>query len=166
MFGFRAWAEDEAKRVSEHTLALERARDSWERNESKAAVDDFHEDLAGVTLLNTEEQLSVQDTVDRAENLLDKLKKMAVEVGGRARDMIDKIIHIISQFVSRLREWACKTGKQAEELKQSAISKAGKSAHEVQQSALEFGFTIKEEAKRVAGDCREGVEKLTQKFKP
>ncbi|KHN21758.1 hypothetical protein D0Y65_027917 [Glycine soja] len=162
----RAWAEDEAKRVSEHTLALERARDSWERNESKAAVDDFHEDLAGVTLLNTEEQLSVQDTVDRAENLLDKLKKMAVEVGGRARDMIDKIIHIISQFVSRLREWACKTGKQAEELKQSAISKAGKSAHEVQQSALEFGFTIKEEAKRVAGDCREGVEKLTQKFKP
>ncbi|KAH1139732.1 hypothetical protein GYH30_028894 [Glycine max] len=80
----RAWAEDEAKRVSEHTLALERARDSWERNESKAAVDDFHEDLAGVTLLNTEEQLSVQDTVDRAENLLDKLKKMAVEVGGRA----------------------------------------------------------------------------------
>uniref|UniRef100_K7N3R9 SLH domain-containing protein n=1 Tax=Glycine max TaxID=3847 RepID=K7N3R9_SOYBN len=40
----RAWAEDEAKRVGEHASDLESASDSWERNESKVAVDDdFHE---------------------------------------------------------------------------------------------------------------------------
>ncbi|TKY51312.1 hypothetical protein E2542_SST22823 [Spatholobus suberectus] len=158
----RAWAEDEAKRVSEHAVALERARDHWERNGIKVGVDN---DSAGVARLNTEEQFSVQGTVDRADNLLHKLKKLAADVGGKARDMIDQIMHIISQFVSRLREWACKTGEQAEELREAAISKAGESAHEVQQSALELGFAIKEGAKRVAGDCREGVEKLTQKFK-
>ncbi|RDY03651.1 hypothetical protein CR513_12743, partial [Mucuna pruriens] len=163
----RVWAEDEAKRVSEHAVALERARDHWESNGIKAvADDDFHEDSAKVTWLNTEEeQFSVQDMVDRADNLLDKLKKMAADVGGKARDMIDNIIHIVFVIVSKLREWACKAGKQAEEFRETAISKAGKSAHEVQQGALEFGFAIKEGAKRVADDCREGVEKLTQKFK-
>jgi len=55
----------------------------------------------------------VQDTVDQDENLLDQLKKMATNVGGRARDMIDQIILIISQFVSRLKEWTRKSGKQA-----------------------------------------------------
>lgn len=120
---------------------------------------------AEVTWLNAGEQFSVQGTVDRAENLLDKLKKMATEIRGKSRDTIDKIIHTISLLISRLREWASKTGKQAEELKEAAISKAGKSAHELQQSAFEFGFAMKEGAKRVADDCREGVEKLTQKFK-
>ncbi|XP_027363916.1 uncharacterized protein LOC113871197 isoform X3 [Abrus precatorius] len=163
----RAWAEDEAKRVSEHAEALEKARDHWERNRIKAVDgEDFREEKSGgVTWTNAEEQFSVQGTVDRADNLLDKLKKMAVGVGGRARDTIDKIIHTISQFVARLRECACKTGKQGEELREAAISKAGKSAYDVQRGALEFGSTIKERAERVAGDCREGVEKFTLKFK-
>ncbi|XP_029126404.1 uncharacterized protein LOC109795053 isoform X2 [Cajanus cajan] len=155
----RAWTEDEAKRVREHVVALDRARDRWERNEIKVVVDDdICEDSA-------EEPLSVQDTVDSADNLVDKLKEMAADVRGRSRDMIDKIIHIISHIVTRLREWACKTRKQTEELREAAISKASKSAHEVQQSAFDLGFAIKEGAKRVADDCREGVEKLTQKFK-
>lgn len=145
MFGFRAWAEDEAKQVSEHVVALERARHRWERNGIKVIADD--KDSSGITLLHTEEDFSVPDAVDRTDNLLDKLKNMAADVGGRARDVIDNIIHIISQFVSRLREWACKTGEQVEELREVAISKAGKSTHEVQQGALQFGFGIKEGAK-------------------
>lgn len=128
--------------------------------------DDLREEAsAGVTWLNAGEQFSVQGTVDRAESLLGKLKKMAADIRGKSRETIDKIIHMISLFISNLKEWACKTRKQAEELGEAAISKAGKSAHELQQSAVEFGFAIKEGAKRVAGDCREGVEKLTQKFK-
>ncbi|RYR56198.1 hypothetical protein Ahy_A05g021956 isoform B [Arachis hypogaea] len=162
----RAWAEDEAKRVREQAKALEEARDRWERHGIKVVVDnDLREEASpGVTWLNAGEQFSVQGTVNRAGSLLDKLKKMAADVRGKSRETIDKIINVISIFISNLREWACKTRKQAEELGEATISKAGKSAHELQQGAVEFGYAVKEGAKRVAGDCREGVEKLTQKF--
>ncbi|XP_027924200.1 uncharacterized protein LOC114181821 isoform X3 [Vigna unguiculata] len=162
----RAWAEDEAKRVREQAIALEEARDRWERHGIKVVVDDDlrKEASAGVTWLNASEQISVQGTVDRAENLLDKLKLMASDIRGKSRDILDKIIHLVSQFISKLREWASRTGKQAEEFGEAAISKVGKSASELQQSAIEVGFGFKEGAKRVAGDCREGVEKITQKF--
>ncbi|XP_020958897.1 uncharacterized protein LOC107644851 isoform X1 [Arachis ipaensis] len=162
----RAWAEDEAKRVREQAKALEEARDRWERHGIKVVVDnDLREEASpGVTWLNAGEQFSVQGTVNRAGSLLDKLKKMAADVRGKSRETIDKIINVISVFISNLREWACKTRKQAEELGEATISKAGKSAQELQQGAVEFGYAVKEGAKRVAGDCREGVEKLTQKF--
>lgn len=162
----RAWAEDEAKRVREQAIALEEARDRWERHGIKVVVDDDlrKEASAGVTWLNASEQVSVQGTVDRAESLLDKLKQMAADIRGKSRDTLDKIIHMVSQLISKLREWACKTGKQAEEFGEAAISKVGKSVSELQQNALEVGIGIKEGAKRVAGDCREGVEKITQKF--
>ncbi|CAJ1952794.1 unnamed protein product [Sphenostylis stenocarpa] len=162
----RAWAEDEAKRVREQAIALEEARDRWERHGIKVVVDDElrKEASAGVTWLNASEQISVQGTVDRAKNLLDKLKQMAADVRGKSRDTLDKVIHMISQFISKLKEWAFRTGKQAEEFGEAAISKVGKSANELQQSAIEVGFGFKDGAKRVAGDCREGVEKITQKF--
>ncbi|KAH1151940.1 hypothetical protein GYH30_045436 [Glycine max] len=162
----RAWAEDEAKRVREQAIALEEARDRWERHGIKVVVDDDlrKEASAGVTWLNASEQVSVQGTVDRAESLLDKLKQMAADIRGKSRDTLHKIIHVVSQFISKLREWACKTGKLAEEFGEAAISKVGKSVSELQQNALEVGIGIKEGAKRVAGDCREGVEKITQKF--
>ncbi|XP_027358690.1 uncharacterized protein LOC113867512 isoform X2 [Abrus precatorius] len=162
----RAWAEDEAKRVREQARALDEARDRWERHGIKVVVDDDlrKEASAGVTWLNASEQLSVQGTVDRAESLLDRLKHMAADIRGKSRDTIDNIIQLVSQFILKLREWASKTGKQAEVFGEAAISKAAKSANELQQSAVEFGVAIKEGTKRVAGDCREGVEKMTQKF--
>ncbi|KAL2334723.1 hypothetical protein Fmac_015936 [Flemingia macrophylla] len=162
----RAWAEDEAKRVREQAIALEEARDRWERHGIKVVVDDDlrKEASAGVTWLNASEQMLVQGTVDRAQILLVKLKQMAADIRGKSRDTLDKIIHMISLFISNLREWACRTGKQAEEFGEAAISKAGKSASELQQSAVEFGFGVKEGAKRVVGDCREGVERISQKF--
>lgn len=166
MFGFRTWAEDEAKRVKEHARALEEARDRWERHGIKVVVDDDlrKESSADVTWLNAGEQYSVQGSVDSAESLLEKLKRMGTDVRGKCRETIDKIIHMVSLFISKLKEWASRTKVQAEELGEAAISKAGKSANELQHSATEFGSTVKEGAKRVAGDCREGVEKITQKF--
>jgi uncharacterized protein YoxC len=166
LFGIRTWAEDEAKRVREQARALEEARDRWERHGIKVVVDEDlrKEASAEVTWLNAGEQYSTQGSVDRAERLLEKLKRMGADLRGKCRETIDKIILMVSQFISKLKEWASKTKLQAEEFGEAAISKAGKSAHELQHSAVEFGLTVKEGTKRVAGDCREGVEKITQKF--
>ncbi|CAI8593701.1 unnamed protein product [Vicia faba] len=164
----RTWAEDEAKRVREQARALEEARDRWEKHGIKVVVDEDlrkeAEATAEVTWLNVGEQHSTQGSIDRAESLLEKLKRMGEDVRGKSRETIDKIILMISIFISNLKEWASKTKLQAEELRDAAVSKAGKSADELQHSAVEFGITVKEGAKRVAGDCREGVEKITQKF--
>ncbi|KAJ7969939.1 Chloroplast thylakoid membrane, putative isoform 1 [Quillaja saponaria] len=163
----RAWAEDEAKRAREQARALEEARDRWEKHGIKVVVDDDlrEEASAGVTWLNAGKQFSAQGTVERAENLMDKLKAMTADVSGKSRDVINKIIQSISILISNLRVWASEAGKQAEELRDAAISKAGKSAKELWRSTQEFSLTVKDGAKRVAGDCREGVEKLTQRFR-
>ncbi|KAF3432973.1 hypothetical protein FNV43_RR24075 [Rhamnella rubrinervis] len=163
----RAWAEDEAKRAREQAKALEEARDRWERHGIKVVVDNDlrEESLAGVTWLEASKQVSVEGTVSRAQNLMDKLKAMTADIREKSRDVIDRIIQRIALLVSKLKEWASKAGKKTEKLRDTAISKASKSAQELQQTTFELSSTIKEGAKRVAGDCREGVEKLTQKFK-
>ncbi|KAB2596695.1 golgin subfamily A member 4 [Pyrus ussuriensis x Pyrus communis] len=163
----RAWAEDEAKRAREHAKVLEEARDRWERQGIKIVVDNnLREDALGeVTWLDAGKPFSVEGTANRAENLMDKLKALATNIKGKSRDIIDQIIQKIALLVSNLREWIPKAGKGAAELKDAAISKASRSAQELQQSTLEFSLAVKEGAKRVAEDCREGVGKLTQKFK-
>ncbi|XP_059450167.1 uncharacterized protein LOC132181114 isoform X2 [Corylus avellana] len=163
----RAWAEEEAKRAREQAKVLEDARYRWERQGIKVVVDaDLQEEtIAGVSWLNAGKQFSVEGTVSRAENLMDKLKAMAVDLRGKSRDIIDKIIQKIALLVSNLREWTTRAGKQAEEVRHAAISKASRSAQELQQSTAQFSLALGEGAKRVAGDCRDGVEKLTQRFK-
>lgn len=174
----RAWAEDEAKRAREQAKALEEARDRWERHGIKVVVDsDLREEsTAGVTWLKAGEQYSVEGTAHRAESLVDKLKILADGIIGRSRTIINKIIQYILHLVGILKDWASVAGKKAEELKENtstktkelkeaAVLKARGSIQELQQSTAQISFAVKEGAKRVAGDCREGVEKLTQKFK-
>ncbi|CAN6709552.1 unnamed protein product [Malus baccata var. baccata] len=163
----RAWAEDEAKRAREHAKVLEEARDRWERQGIKVVVDnDLREDTLGeATWLEAGKQFSVEGAVSRAENLMHKLKALATNIKGKSRYIIDQIIQKIALLISNLREWIPKAGKGAAELKDAAISKAGRSTQELQQSTSEFSLAVKEGAKRVAEDCREGVGKLTQKFK-
>nr|XP_023907851.1 MAR-binding filament-like protein 1 [Quercus suber] len=163
----RAWAEDEAKRANEQAKALEEARDRWERQGIKVVVDDDlrEETTAGVSWLNAGKQFSVEGTVSRAENLMDKLKVMAGDLRGKSRDIINMIIQKIAILISNLREWTSKAGKRAEEVQHAVISKASISAQDLQQSTAEFSFALREGAKKVAGDCREGVEKLTHRFK-
>lgn len=163
----RAWAEDEAKRAREQAKALEEARDRWERRGIKVVVDsDLREqESAGDTWLDSSKQFAVEETVDRAENLMDKLKVMAAQVRGKSKEIVDKIIEKIALLISNLRQWVSAAGKQAEDLKEVAISRASRSASELQQSTAELRLALKEGAKRVVGDCREGVEKITQKFK-
>ncbi|GAV79303.1 hypothetical protein CFOL_v3_22768 [Cephalotus follicularis] len=163
----RAWAEDEAKRASEQAKALEEARDRWERHGIKVVVDNdlCEETNAGVTWLHAGKQFSVDGTVSRAEMLVGKLKVMANDVKGKSREIIDKIIQKILILVLFLKEWASKAGTRAKELKDTTILKARGSVQELQQTSLQLSSDLKEATKRLAGDCREGVEKLTQKFK-
>ncbi|XP_024029202.1 myosin-7B isoform X3 [Morus notabilis] len=162
----RAWAEDEAKRAREQAKALDEARDRWERHGIKVVVDNDlrEESLAGVTWVDASKQFSVDETISRAENLTDKLKAMAVDVRGKSRDILNRIIQKIALLIASLKEWASKAGKKAEDLRDTAISKASESTQKLQQSTSEVSLAIKEGARRVAGDCRDGVEKLTQKF--
>ncbi|KAH9647018.1 GPI-anchored adhesin-like protein [Citrus sinensis] len=163
----RAWAEDEAKRAREQAKALEGARDRWERQGIKVVVDkDLREESdAAVMWVNAGKQFSVDQTVSRAQSLVDKLKAMANDVSGKSKEIINTIIHKILLFISNLKKWASKASMRAAELKDATILKAKGSVQELQQSTAEFRSNLTEGAKRVAGDCREGVEKLTQRFK-
>ncbi|GAB4858276.1 hypothetical protein Ancab_009749 [Ancistrocladus abbreviatus] len=152
----RAWAEDEAKRVREHAKALEEARERWERQGIKVVVDDDLQEQAsaGVTWVNVEKQLSVDGTVKRAENLVDKLRYMAAEVEGKSRQVIDKIIEEMLFLISLLKEWMAEASRRTVELKDVSISRASGSIQELQNHTTGFSVAV-----------REGVEKLTQKFK-
>ncbi|KAJ6294671.1 hypothetical protein OIU76_022704 [Salix suchowensis] len=186
----RAWAEDEAKRAREQAKALEEARYRWEKHGIKVVVDSSldEESSTGVTWLTAGKQIpSVEGTVSRAENLVDKLKLMADNVKGKSLNVIGKIIQKVQVLISFLREWTAKAYSRTKELQEATISKTRGSIQELQQNTTEFSFAIKEKAigsmqelqqhtadfslavkestKRVAEDCREGVEKLTQKFK-
>ncbi|PPD77726.1 hypothetical protein GOBAR_DD25351 [Gossypium barbadense] len=121
--------------------------------------------VAGDTWVNVGKQVAVEGTISRGETLVGKLKTLASEVKGKSREFIDKIVQRIQYLISVLRKWASDAGAKAEELKDGAVLKARGSVQEMQQTTAGFSSAVKEGAKRVAGDCREGVEKLTQRFR-
>ena len=166
-FPLRAWAEDEAKRVQEHAKALEEARDRWERKGLKVVVDEnlLEEASPDTTWTTVGKKLSVEETAGRAETLMDKLKFMARKVGGKSKELINEIIQKIQSLVLAVKEWIFDACKRTTEFKDVAVAKVGGSVQELQQNAAGFGTTLKEGTKRAFGDCREGVEKLTQRFK-
>ena len=127
--------------------------------------DDLREESnVGVTWLNAGHQFSVEGTVSRAETLVDKLKAMAIDVRGKVKDTISRIIHKVLSLISVLKELASGAIQRGEELN-NTLSKMGSSLQELQQSSAGFTPNLKDGAKRVLGDCKEGVAKLAQKFK-
>ncbi|KAK6121677.1 hypothetical protein DH2020_044583 [Rehmannia glutinosa] len=152
--------QDEAKRAREQAKALDEARGRWEKQGLKVIVDDDlrEEAEAGVTWLAAEKQFSVEETIERSENLVDKLKKMADEVRGKCKDTINKIIEKIVLLISNLK-------KKAVELKNAAKSRLDDSLQGAKYNSAGLTSAVKESAKRVAGDWKEGVERLSQKFK-
>lgn len=163
----RAWAEDEAKRAREQAKSLEEARERWERQGIKVVVDDDLREEAnvGVTWVAAGNESPVEGTIDRAENLVDRLKTMADVVRGKSRDTIQRIIQMMASTIHSLKELILKAGRQTGELKDNAISKIGGSLQEARQGSVQLTSAVKEGFKRVAGECRDGVEKITQKFK-
>lgn len=163
----RAWAEDEARRAREQAKSLEEARERWERQGIKVVVDDDLREEAnvGVTWVAAGKESSLEGTIDRAENLVDRLKSMADVVRGKSRYTIQKIIQVMVSMIDSLKEAIVKAGRQAGELKDIAVLKIGSSLQEAQQGSVQFTLAVKDGVKRVVGDCRDGVEKITQKFK-
>ncbi|KAG6383334.1 hypothetical protein SASPL_156923 [Salvia splendens] len=156
----RAWAEDEAKKARVQANALDEARERWEQQGIKVVVDnDLREEAeAGDTWIAAGKQFSVEESIERSENLVDKLKKMADEVRVKSKETITKIIEMIVEFISSLK-------KKAVELKDAGKSKWDSSLQVVQRNSAGLTSAVKEGAKRVAGDWKEGVERLSQKFK-
>ncbi|KAL9237310.1 hypothetical protein vseg_011877 [Gypsophila vaccaria] len=163
----RAWAEEEAKRVQEHAKALEEARDRWERQGIKVVVDDDlrEEAVADVTWSNIGKKLALEETVERADSLADRLKLMASQVKGKSVEIINMIVSKIQEIIASIRAWISNVGKQTMEIKDVAVAKTGESVQELRERAAGIGVTVKEGTKRVVDDCREGVDKLTQRFK-
>lgn len=160
VFLCRGWAEDEAKRASEQAKALDEARDRWERQGIKVVVDDGlrEEAEAGGTWIAAGKQFSVDESIERSENLVDKLKRMANEVRGKCKETVTKIIEMVLVFISKLK-------KKAEELKDGAKLRWDAGLQGAQHNSPGFTSAVKEGVKRVAGDWKEGVERLSQKFK-
>ncbi|CAI9092243.1 OLC1v1027435C1 [Oldenlandia corymbosa var. corymbosa] len=163
----RAWAEDEAKRAREQAKSLDEARERWERQGIKVVVDDDLREEAnvGVTWVAAGNESFVKGTIDRAENLVDKLKHLGDVVKEKSKDTIQMIIQLVLSTIHRLKELIGKAGRQAEELKDTAVEKLGNSLQEAQQSSVVLASAAKDGIKRFAGDCRDGVEKISQKFK-
>ncbi|KAJ4954499.1 hypothetical protein NE237_011282 [Protea cynaroides] len=184
----RVWAEDEAKRAREQAKALEEARERWERHGIKVVVDsDLQDDAnAGVTWLEAGKQ-SADETVNRAEKLVGKLKAMAHDLKGNGKVVIENIIQKIISLIAVLKEWATEAARRTGEIRKAAVLKVSDSIQKLEQNTGEiqraailkvsdsiqkleqntagFSSSFQDGAKRIAGDCREGVEKLTQKFK-
>lgn len=153
--------------MREHAKALEEARDRWERHGIKVVVDsDLRDDAtAGVTWLNTGTRSPMEETVHRAENLVRKLKAMASEIKGKSSIVIEEIIQRIKYVILVLKQKAVEAARNTQEFRRSVALKVSSSMEEFQQNAAGFSSNVKDGAKRLAGDCRDSVEKITQKFK-
>lgn len=94
-----------------------------------------------------------------------KLESMARNVKGKSKELIEKIMEMIKHFLAVLKQWTVRAGTRAQELKETTAVKVKASVRQLHDSASEVGTAVKKGTERVAGDCKEGVEKLTQKFK-
>lgn len=163
---FRSWAEEEAKRAREQARALEEARKRWETNGLRVMVDkDLQEKSSGEieesVLLNTGERYAVQGTEERAQTLMDKLKGMAKSMGGKSQEVIYIVMEKIRLWIMVLKEYAESLGKRAGEMREAAIVRAKGAAEEIERGTAQ----VSDKVKRMAEECRDGVGKISQRFK-
>ncbi|CAN7089801.1 unnamed protein product [Brassica rapa subsp. narinosa] len=158
----RSWAEEEGKRAREQARALEEARKRWETNGLRVIVDkDLQEDVEHSVLLNTVEPSSVSSTEERAQTLMDKLKEMAESLGGKSREVIFLVMEKIHLWIMVLKEYVESLGKRAGKMREAAIVSAKGAVKEVEKGTAQVGDKVK----RVAEECRDGVGKISQRFK-
>ncbi|KAL1226201.1 hypothetical protein V5N11_010044 [Cardamine amara subsp. amara] len=162
----RSWAEEEAKRAREQARSLEEARKRWETNGLRVIVDEDLQETSSVDtdqsiLLNAVERSSVEETEERAKTLMDKLKEMAGTVQGKSRKVIFIVMQKISLWITILKEYAENLGKRAGETREAAIVRAKGAAEEVGKGTGQ----LSDKMKRMAEECRDGVGKISQRFK-
>nr|ABG00038.1 expressed protein [Oryza sativa Japonica Group] len=163
----RAWAEDEAKKAREHARALEEARNQWERHGIKVVVEGGLEDdaSAGVTWANAGKEHQVDEAINRAGSLLEKLKSMSAEIKVRSCHSLERVIQHVRSFISILKQGAEEATQRFTDLGAAAALKAKKLSSEAQDNVYVFGSTIGDKSKRVVEDCKEGLEKFVHRFK-
>lgn len=159
----RAWAEDEAKKAMEHARALEEARNQWERQGIKVVVEGgLEEDAsAGMTWANAGKEHPVDEAINRAESLLEKLKSFAAEMKVRSSHALERVMQYVRSFISSLKERAAEARQGCTDLGAAAASKAKKLSSE----AKAFGSNVGDKSKRVMEDCKDGLEKFVHRFK-
>ncbi|XP_010550554.1 PREDICTED: uncharacterized protein LOC104821392 isoform X2 [Tarenaya hassleriana] len=162
----RSWAEDEAKRAREQAKALEEARQRWESKGVRVIVDENLQEKGRTDeeqgmWLKVGERVSVEETENRAKTLVEKLRKMAEETVGKSREVIGLLIEKIQALVTAMKESMARAGERASEMREAAIVRAKEGAEELQKGTAQMGTAVK----RMAEDCRDGVGKITQKFK-
>lgn len=159
----RAWAEDEAKKAREHARALEEARNQWERQGIKVVVEEgLEEDAsAGVTWANVGKEHPVDEAINRAESLLEKLKSFFAEMKVRSRHALERVMQYVRSFISILKERAAEARRGSTGLGAGAMRKVNQLSSE----AKAFGSSVGDKSKRVVEDCKEGLEKFVHRFK-
>ncbi|KAM0864987.1 hypothetical protein ACQ4PT_043558 [Festuca glaucescens] len=159
----RAWAEDEAKKAKEHARALEEARNQWERQGIKVVVEGgLEEDAsAGVTWANVGKEHPVDEAINRAESLLEKLKSFFAEMKVRSRHALERVMQHVRSFISSLKKRAAEVRRGSAGLGAGAVRKV----NEVSSEAKAFGSSVGDKSKRVVEDCKEGLEKFAHRFK-
>jgi uncharacterized protein YgiM (DUF1202 family) len=145
----RAWAEEEAKRAREQARTLEEARSHWEQRGIKVVVDEELQDdtSAGISWLSAGETSPMETKgVSVQEKVKEKIETLRANIA-------QKRVQIIAAF-ERLREKI---------LSLIAIMKEQASDSSKRGAELWAGISVK--TKRVIEDCKEGVDKITQKPK-
>lgn len=162
----RNWAEDEARRATEQAKVLEEARGRWEKYGLKVIVDrDLHEQTTTTesAWLNAGKQFSVEGTVNRGENVVAKLKKMAQDVGEKSRDVIYSFIEKISLLISALRKRVHGMSNKAEEVKMKTKSKAEELRKQTSLKIGEIRDVSVMRAKEAVEEFKDKVWKLKSK---
>ncbi|KAJ1702330.1 hypothetical protein LUZ63_002109 [Rhynchospora breviuscula] len=144
----RAWAEEEAKRAREQARALEEARSHWEQRGIKVVVDEELQDdtSAGISWLAAGETSLLKEENSFQEKVKEKIEMLKANIA-------QKRVEIIAAF-ERLREKILSLIAFLKERAAAASKRSG-----------EIWAGASEKAKRVIEDCKEGVEKITQKPK-
>jgi gas vesicle protein len=145
----RAWAEEEAKRAREQARTLEEARSHWDQRGIKVVVDEELQDdtsasscwpSAGETSPMETKGISVQEKVkEKIETLRANIAKKRVQIIAAFERLREKILFLIAIMKER--------------------------ASESSKHGAELWAGVSEKTKRVIEDCKEGVEKITQKVK-
>lgn len=162
----RNWAEDEARRATEQAKVLEEARGRWEKYGLKVIVDrDLHEQATTEsTWLNAgKQQYYVEGTMNRAENVVAKLKKMAQDVREKSRDVIYLIIEKISLLLSALKKQVDGMSNKAEEVKMKTMSRAEELRKQTSLKIGEIRDVSVMRAKEAVEEFKERVWKLKSK---
>ena len=116
---------------------------------------DLEEDAsAGVTWANVGKEHPVDEAINRADSLLEKLKSFYAEIKVRSGRALKQVMEHVRSFISSLKERAAE-----------ARTTVALKAKDLSSEAKVLGSRVADKSKRVAEDCKEGLEKFAHRFK-